>query len=132
MTELIICTTCRTAETPRGERAAGEALLESVQALHAFGDQPEWSQVQVRGTACMSGCSRSCTVAFQAPGKFSYLFGDLTPDNACAHALLDAAVLHHRTPDGVLNRDQRPQALRNGILCRLPPALASDTTGVHP
>lgn len=27
---------------------------------------------------CMSGCTRPSTVAFRAPGKTAYLFGDLT------------------------------------------------------
>ncbi len=32
----------------------------------------------VQGTDCMSGCTRPSTVAFRAPGKTAYLFGDLT------------------------------------------------------
>lgn len=121
MTELIICTTCRTADTPREQTAAGEILFETVQAEQAFGDRPDWAAVQVRGIACTAGCSRACTVAFQAPGKHSYQFGDLLPEVASARALLDCAVLHQQSPDGNLARDARPSQLRNGMLCRLPP-----------
>jgi predicted metal-binding protein len=129
MTELIICTTCRTADTPRDQKAAGEILFETVQAEQAFGDRSEWGHVQVRGTACTAGCSRACTVAFQAPGKHSYQFGDLRPGDASARQLLDCAVLHHQSPDGNLARDARPPLLRNGILCRLPPyQLSAGTT----
>ncbi len=123
MTELIICTTCRTADTPREQRAAGDILFEAVQAEHAFGDEPDWAAVRVRGVACTAGCSRACTVAFQAPGKHSYQFGDLAPAEGVARQLLDCAVLHHRAPDGNLARDARPPLLRSGVLCRLPPAL---------
>ncbi len=121
MTELIICTTCRTAETPREQQAAGEILFHAVQAEQAFGGRPEWAAVQVLGVACTAGCSRACTVAFQAPRKHSYQFGDLCPGEESARALLDCAVLHHLSPDGNLPRDARPTLLRNGILCRLPP-----------
>lgn len=121
MTELIVCTTCRTADTPRDLPAAGQALFEAVQAEQAFGDQPAWAAVRVRGVACTAGCSRACTVAFQAAGKHSYQFGDLAPSEAVARQLLDCAALHHSTPDGSLARDARPPLLRNGILCRLPP-----------
>ncbi|MDO9203059.1 MAG: DUF1636 domain-containing protein [Hydrogenophaga sp.] len=130
MTELIVCTTCRPAGNPREQRAAGDLLYEAVQAEQAFGEQPEWAHIQVRGVACTAGCSRACTVAFQAPGKHSYQFGDLAPAADVARQLLDCAVLHHRAPDGNLARDARPPLLRNGILCRLPPNL---TTGSeHP
>ena len=120
MTELLICTTCRPADNPRAHRAAGDVLLEAVQAEQAFGG-PEWATVRVRGVTCMAGCSRACTVAFQAAGKYSYQFGDLTPSEALARQLLECAVLHHRTPEGNLARDARPPLLRSGILCRLPP-----------
>ncbi len=125
MTELIICTTCRPADNPRDQRAAGDILLEVVQAEQAFGDRPEWAAVQVRGVACTAGCNRACTVAFQAIGKHSYQFGDLRPAEDTARALLDCAVLHQHSPDGNLARDARPVLLRNGILCRLPPTLTA-------
>ena len=121
MTELIICTTCRTPDNPRDQKAAGESLFEAVQAEQAFADRSDWAGVRVRGIACTAGCSRACTVAFQAPGKHSYQFGDLVPSEAAACQLLDCAALHHRTPDGNLARDARPPLLRSGILCRLPP-----------
>lgn len=82
-TELIICTTCRPAENTRDQRAAGDILLEAVQTAQAFGDQPEWAAIHVRGVVCTAGCSRACTVAFQAPGKHSFQFGDLTPRGRC-------------------------------------------------
>lgn len=123
MTELIICTTCRTIDTPREHRAAGDILLEAVQAAQAFGEQPKWAMVTVRAMACLSGCSRSCTAAFQAQGKHSYLFGDLAATDDVARQLLDCAVLHFLTPDGVLLRESRPLALVSGMIARLPPAL---------
>lgn len=124
-TELIICTTCRPAENTRDQRAAGDILLEAVQTAQAFGDQPEWAAIHVRGVACTAGCSRACTVAFQAPGKHSFQFGDLAPSEDAARQLLDCAVMHFRAPDGNLPRDARPALLRSGILCRLPPTRSS-------
>lgn len=123
MTELIICTTCRTIDTPREHRAAGDILLEAVQAAQAFGEQPKWAMVTVRAMACLGGCSRSCTAAFQAQGKHSYLFGDLAATDDVAQQLLDCAALHHLAPDGALPRTSRPSALVGGMLARLPSAL---------
>ncbi|WP_342129257.1 DUF1636 domain-containing protein [Hydrogenophaga sp. OTU3427] len=123
MTELIICTTCRPAGHPREQRAAGELLFEAVLAEQALGYEPGWAAVRVRGVACTAGCGRACTVAFQAPGKHSYQFGDLAPAPDTARQLLDCAVLHHHAPDGQLERNARPPLLRKGILCRLPAPL---------
>lgn len=58
---MFVCTSC----TPDSH-----ALLEQFQRA-----LPE---VQVTGIDCMSGCSRAQTVAFRAPGKTVYLFGDIT------------------------------------------------------
>lgn len=125
MTELIICTTCRPLHQPREQRASGELLLEVVQAEQAFGGRPDWAAVQVRGVACLAGCSHACTAAFQAAGKYSYQFGDLNPQAETARQLLDCAVLHQQVADGSLAHEVRPPLLRNGMLCRLPPILAS-------
>ncbi len=123
VTELIVCTTCRPAETPRDEPAAGALLLEAVQAVHSTDSTGQWSRVRVRGMACMNSCSRACTVAFQAPGKHSYLFGDLTPSAGLAEQMLACARMHADAQDGTLARGERPEGLRNGILAKLPPPL---------
>ncbi len=36
---------------------------------------PDW---QVATVVCMSGCQRPSTIAFRAPGKTAYLFGEIT------------------------------------------------------
>ncbi|MEZ5702591.1 MAG: DUF1636 domain-containing protein [Burkholderiaceae bacterium] len=129
MTELIICTTCRPAGHPRDQQAPGERLLEIVQATQAQDGAQAWSAVRPRGMACMAVCTRACSVAFQAPGKHTYLFGDLTPDEDTARQLLDCAALHARAADGSLVRDQRPERLRRGMLARLPPSGQAPTAG---
>lgn len=121
-TELIVCTTCRPVGALRDAPAPGEALLHAVRATQAAdGARPD---VRVRGMACMSACSRACTVALQAPGKHTYLFGDLTADADTARDVLACAALHAESSDGSLQRNQRPERLRNGILARLPPVQA--------
>lgn len=120
-TELIVCTTCRSAAQSREDQPAGEALLEALQV--AMFDIEPGAPVVLRGVACMSGCGRACTVALQAPGKHSYLFGDLTPGADTAEQVLACARLHARNSDGNLPRQERPERLRNGILVKLPPCL---------
>lgn len=141
-TEIVVCTTCRPAGVPRDQTAPGQRLYDAVQAaLGAAEPGPEGAQLgaqldaqreaqsaaadstprlKLRGLACMSGCDRACTVALQAPGKFSYYFGDLSADAETAVQLIACAQLHRDSADGTLLRNARPERLRSGILARLP------------
>jgi predicted metal-binding protein len=125
-TDIVVCTTCRPAGTPREQTAPGQLLYDAVQAalqLHASAAAEEGAaaatpqpRLTLRGLACMSGCDRACTVALQAPGKFSYYFGDLRPDAETAAQLIACAQLHRDSGDGTLPRNARPERLRSGIL----------------
>ncbi|EYC51538.1 hypothetical protein AZ34_10950 [Hylemonella gracilis str. Niagara R] len=135
VTDLVVCTTCRPAGIPREQTAPGQLLYEAVRAaLDAEAEQgaePAAASdagqsdalrgLALRGLACMSGCDRACTVALQAPGKFSYYFGDLRADAETAAQLIACARLHRDSADGTLLRNARPERLRSGILARLPP-----------
>ena len=120
-TEVIICTTCRPAGVSRDVPAAGEALLDAVQVAAWDLDDIQQARIRVRGLACMSGCTRACTVALQAAGKYTYYFGDLVADEVTAAQVLACAQLHADSADGNLLRKDRPERLRSGILARLPP-----------
>jgi predicted metal-binding protein len=129
-TDIVVCTTCRPAGTPREQTAPGQLLFDAVQAAlqgqvkaaagqGAAAPAPQ-QRLTLRGLACMSGCDRACTVALQAPGKFSYYFGDLRADAETAAQLIACAQLHRDSGDGSLLRNARPERLRSGILARLP------------
>lgn len=73
---------------------------------------------QIATVDCMSGCTRASTLAFRAPGKTAYLFGDLT--EADLPDLLTFARLYAASPDGTLS-DARPLgALRRKAIARIP------------
>jgi predicted metal-binding protein len=68
----------------------------------------------------MSQCKRPCTIALSAPGRFTYLFGDLDPETHAADVLA-VAVSYSNSETGFLTRPARPEVLRAGILGRIPP-----------
>ena len=124
MTELIICTTCRPNGTARELPAAGQALFDAVlraAAESAAADASPGEGLRIVGIACLSGCSRACVVALQAPGKHSYCFAELTPDAETAEQVLTCARQHQHSRDGLLPWKDRPEQLRAGLLVRLPP-----------
>jgi len=124
-TELIVCTTCRPIGADRSQPAAGQALFDAVQRLRPAAD----ARLVVRGAACLSGCTRACTVALQAAGKHTYFFGDLAGDAQRPRRKCSSARLHAGSADGLLARGDRPERLRSGILMRLPP-LSAQPDGV--
>jgi predicted metal-binding protein len=72
----------------------------------------------VAETECMSGCTRPATLAFRAPGKTAYLFGDISRDDL--PDLVTFARLYLDAPDGNLP-DARPLgALRLKAMARIP------------
>jgi predicted metal-binding protein len=74
------------------------------------------------GVECMSGCARPSTVAFRAPDKTAYLFGDLTEQDL--GSLVQFAKLYVGSPSGDF-ADARPLgALRHKAIARIPGSLS--------
>lgn len=67
----------------------------------------------------MSGCTRPCTAAFRAPGKATYMFGDLDPA-ADRAALIEFAHIYAARADGQTRLMERPKALRRKTMGRIP------------
>ncbi len=118
--QLVLCTTCRRTGT---DCKPGLDLLRALNRTADLGRAlglPE--DFGVSGTACLSGCSRPCTVAFVAEGKTSYLFGDIDPAENL-EALVTFARLYRAREDGMTRFNERPDALRGKCLARIPSAL---------
>lgn len=113
---LHVCTKCR---RPGAQAAEGRQLFEQVkQQLAALAEPPP---VRLNGVECLSGCNHSCTIAIAAPGKPTYLFGDLSPGPGQAAQIVTLAALYRRSEDGELPGDEWPAALRAVLLARIAP-----------
>jgi predicted metal-binding protein len=98
-----VCSSC-----PAGRDGFAGALCEALAGL----------AVEVRQTDCMSGCTRPSALAFRAPGKVAYLFGEISV--ADLSDIVTFARLYLASPDGRF-ADARPLgALRSKALARIP------------
>ena len=118
VTNIYVCVTCRGAGQPlepkearAGFRLHAELAACAGEAGLAFGIIP---------VECLSVCKRPCTVSFAAPGKWTYIFGDL-PAEGSAETVLTGAKLYAAAPDGLIPWKQRPDALKKGVVARIPP-----------
>jgi predicted metal-binding protein len=102
---LYVCITCR-----QGEGARLHAALAGLLAGQ--------SEVGLREVTCFASCSKGCTAAIAAPGKWSYLLGELS----LAHAedLVTYAGVYADHPNGAVLPSRRPDSLRGCVVARLP------------
>ena len=107
---IIACSRCKDAA---GQPAAAALLAR-------LGPHAPAGGFRLETVACLAGCARPLAVAFAAPAKATYLFGDIDPEGD-AEALLAFGRQYRDLPDGWCNEGQRPAGLRGRTLARIPP-----------
>ncbi|MDA9989369.1 DUF1636 domain-containing protein [Paracoccaceae bacterium] len=127
---LSICTSCRDGrEAEYSDVRGGTRLAKSI--LIKMQSRFDIS-FDLHGIACMSQCKRPYIATICATGRFSYMFGDLDPENPTSiDALLDFPSLYLKAPEGFLELNERPKPLQKSIFARIP-SLISSTAIVIP
>ena len=69
------------------------------------------SSVEIVPVECLSVCRRPCTVGLAAPGKWTYVYGDLPVEGGAA-LILETARLYAATADGRIPWKLRVAAIR--------------------
>jgi predicted metal-binding protein len=113
-TTIYVCVSCRR-DGDIDETRAGARLHADLLNL-CCGD----ADLAIVPVECLSVCKRPCTVSFATPGKWTYVYGDLPPETAAA-TVRDGARLYGATPDGLIPWKLRPEALKKGVVARVPP-----------
>ncbi|WP_293347926.1 MULTISPECIES: DUF1636 domain-containing protein [unclassified Microcoleus] len=119
---LLVCTACASVwkDGKREGKSGGQQFMEDLSKLARDWELSE--QFDIREVECMSACSHSCAVSFAAAGKYTYLFGDLPfNESESVEAVLECAGQYYAKPDGLLPWSERPQALKKGVLAKIPP-----------
>lgn len=113
-TTLYVCKTCKAGEVHEDDaQRPGARLFAAIKALK----MPE--NVQVVGVECLSACSQGAAVALSEPGKWTYVYGRMTPDDATD--ILTGAAAYAATTDGLVPWRQRIVQFRKQSLARIPP-----------
>jgi predicted metal-binding protein len=117
---LFVCTSCRQpgeGKEPREQRSGAQLFRNLSERFAGWARREDFVIVPYE---CLSVCARPRGIALRAPGKFTYVFGDLEPGET-ESAVIECATLYRRAPTGFLPREERPHVLRAGILARIPP-----------
>jgi predicted metal-binding protein len=113
---LLVCVTCKSAEGPLGAGLFA-ALSERLAA------EPDIALMPIE---CLSVCKRPCTVALAAPGKWTYVVGDLTRE-LHLEDIATAARRYAASPAGIVPWRERPLSFRKGVVSRTPPLTPAAT-----
>jgi predicted metal-binding protein len=106
---LLVCVTCKSEQGP-----LGPALYDALSTRMA--GEP----IELRAVECLSVCKRPCTVALAAPGKWTYVVGDLVSGQHLED-IVTAARRYAATADGLVPWRERPLPFRKGVISRTPP-----------
>lgn len=115
--KLHVCVTCRAGQpVAEGETTPGAGLFAALKAL----ETP--AGVEIVPVECLSACTQGCSVALSAPGRWSYVYGRLSSDDAAE--ILSGAASYAASADGIVPWRERPQIFRKQSLARIPPIIA--------
>ncbi len=111
--ELLVCVKCRRGLDLAGERRRpGQVLADRIAA-----DLPRG--VRLTEVECMANCDRGCSVALRGPGRWTFVYGNLTETDAAA--VTDGAARYAATRDGLVPWRERPEHFRRNCIARIPP-----------
>ncbi len=114
---LHVCITCRAGQTlTEGETTPGARLRDAI--IEA--GVPDG--VNLVPVECLSACSQGCSVALSAPGRWAYVYGRLSQENA--RDVVAGAAAYAAAPDGIVPWRSRPEIFRKQSLARIPPVVA--------
>ncbi|BAZ09330.1 hypothetical protein NIES4071_11380 [Calothrix sp. NIES-4071] len=118
---IFVCTTCAS-KWENGTRvgeSGGEKLLKRLQDDYQNLQEQE---IKIQPVECMSACNRACVICFAAQDKYTYLFGDISPDLSSKElaGVFECADKYCNHPQGLLPWAERPDPLKKGVLARIP------------
>ena len=113
-TTLFVCTTCR---GPGRVDDGGKVLAAQ---LATIATEPAYGAIAVLPVECLWSCAQGVSVQLRGPAKIGYVMGGFVADDA--RDLLDFAVAHTVSVDGVVPYDRWPDGVRGHFIARTPPA----------
>lgn len=109
---VVVCHSCRRPDDPMDHPRPGSRLHGKLAA------EAEGTGLCVRAIGCLGNCKRGISAAMLRDGCWSYVFGELTEDSASD--LIAGALLYAGSTDGFMPFRARPEALKRGLIARIP------------
>ncbi len=109
---IVVCHSCRGPAGGDDYPRPGSRLADDTRLAAAA------TPVRVRQVGCLGNCKRGLSAAVLCEGSWSYVFGDLSEDSGAD--LVAGAILFSQSTDGFMPFGRRPEALKRGLIARIP------------
>ncbi|TVR77827.1 MAG: DUF1636 domain-containing protein [Rhodospirillales bacterium] len=118
--QLLVCVTCRHSGAGDPPEPKPGAVLRDRLLAAALP-----AGVRVHGVACLSNCSRGCTIALRGGGRWTYVYGNI---DSAAHvaAVIEGTTRYAASHDGLVPWRERPEHFRKNCIARIPPVEVCD------
>ena len=100
------------------KKAGGEAVLEILQSK--IQESNSVQPITVKPIICLGNCGKRCRVSISGPKKWSWLFGELSPDKDLSE-FIEVIEKWQEEPDGFILKEERSKWLVRHTLGRTPP-----------
>jgi predicted metal-binding protein len=110
---VIVCASCRDETGSDAHPRAGERLARDTRRAASS------DAIRIKTVECLGNCKRRLSAAILRDGCWSYVFGDLAVTSG--DDLVTAAKLFAASTDGLIPWRGRPDALKRGLVARIPP-----------
>ena len=111
---IFVCMTCRRAEDSEDFPRPGATLA------RLTAQAAEGSGIAIKRVRCLANCKRGLSAAMRRHDAWTYVFGELDA-LADGPALVEGARLLAGSDDGLMPWRGRPDALKRGLIARVPP-----------
>lgn len=116
MHRLYICTTCKKREDDVIlDELAGETFCNYF--VDQYGGRLS-GDIDVVPTSCLNACKKACVLALQHPEKYTYVLANMEISDSVD--LITLVETYVQKSDGLLKKPNRPEGLRDKVLCRVP------------
>lgn len=105
------------ANKPAEEVLPGQRLFDALERAKAANAVE--GDVEIVGVYCLSNCKRSCTIALASEGRWTYVYGDMHPEES-VDDILSGARLYAASSDGIVPWRERPVIFRKNVIARIP------------
>ncbi|GLK62767.1 DUF1636 domain-containing protein [Paracoccus kondratievae] len=111
---LHVCITCRAGlPVPDGEPVPGLRLLQALTA------ETLPQGVRIVPVECLSACANGAAIALSGPGRWTYVYGSMSADDA--PEIMQGAAAYADASDGIVPWRERVTIFRKRSLARIPP-----------
>jgi predicted metal-binding protein len=111
---IVVCTACRDAAD--AEARPGALFLDALRARLAA----RALDIATESVECLAVCKRPATIVLAAPGKWTYVIGDLDAATQIDD-VIDSALRFGESDNGIVAWKDRPVCFRKGVVSRTPP-----------